>query len=92
MPFNASEFYTNPIAQVLACYTDALGMIFYAVILLVVMAIVLLETESWPAASAIGIFIAFVCALILPSYILVIFLVVGAFSFAAMVIDALFLG
>lgn len=91
MPFNASQFYTNPAAQSIAVYTDVLGGFFFAVLMFLFMGYTLIKTESWGAASAVGILISILFGAALPSIVIFIIAIFCVFTFAAILLDVLIL-
>jgi hypothetical protein len=84
-PFNASNFYTNPIGQSTIVYTYILGGFFYAIIMFLFVGYTLMKTESWPAASVVAIFIALIFSAVLPAIIIFIWAIACVFVFAAIV-------
>jgi hypothetical protein len=91
MPFNASEFYTNPAAQSVSCYTDIIGGFFFAILMFLIMGYTLVKTESWGATSAIGLLISILFYAVLPSIVILIICVFVIATFAAIIIQVFIL-
>jgi hypothetical protein len=87
MPFNASQFYSNPAGQAIACYTDVLGGFFFALLMLLFMGYTLMKTESWGATSVIGLLISILFYAVLPQLVILIICVFVLFTFAAIIVD-----
>jgi hypothetical protein len=83
--FNATDFFNNPIGSSTIVYTQVIGGFFYAAIMFLFVAYVLMKTESWPAASVVAIFIALAFTAVLPSIIIFIWAVAAVFVFAAII-------
>lgn len=88
---NITEFFNNPIAETFSAYTDVMGVWFYAAMFIAIGGYVLIKTESWAAASGIMILGAILFSAVLPSYIIFIWAIAAAFTFAAILIEVLVL-
>jgi len=91
MPFNASRYYTNPSAETISAFTDPLGILFFGVVMFIVMGYVLLKTENWVSATAVGLLISLMFAAALPALVLYIIGIAAVFVFAAVLIDVVLL-
>lgn len=91
MPFNASGFYENPAANALAAFIDPLGVAFFGILMLLVMGWVLIKTESWVAATSVGILLTICFSAALPALVLYLVLIAAVFVFAAVIIDIVIL-
>lgn len=91
MPFNASDFWNNPIGQAISPYTDILGPFFFAIIMFMFMGYVLMKTESWAATSVVGLLISICFAAVLPTMVIFIIVILAAFTFASVIIDVVVL-
>lgn len=91
MVFNASDFWSNPLGNVISCYTDVLGGFFFAVIMFMFMGYVLMKTESWATTSVVGLLISICFAAVLPSIVMFIIVVLVVFVFASIVVDVVIL-
>ena len=84
---NLTEFFSNPVGFALSSYTDVLGMGFYIFLIVIVDGYVLIKSESWGVASAVAILMAIVFSAIIPAVIGWIWVVMVAFSLAAVIVD-----
>jgi hypothetical protein len=91
MPFNASNFYSNPAQNTLAAFIDPLGIMFFGVIMFLIMGWVLIKTESWVAATSVGILITICFSAALPVMVLYLIGIAAVFVFAAVIIDVVIL-
>lgn len=91
MPFNASEFYTDPAGNTLAAFVDPLGIFFFGIIMFVCMGYILMKTESWASATTIGILITLLFSAALPALVLYLVGIAAVFIFAAIIIDVIIL-
>jgi hypothetical protein len=91
MPFNASDFYSHPAENTLAAFIDPLGVAFFGIIMFLIMGYVLMKTESWVAATSIGILITICFAAAMPAMVLYIVGIAAVFVFAAVIIDVVIL-
>lgn len=89
--FNITNFFINPVTEIVAPYTAIIGVWFYVILLVVIDGYVLIKTESWGTASITAIFIAVIFSAILPSYLVWIWSVAAVFSLAALIVDAIWL-
>ena len=88
---NITNFFNNPAAEAVSVYVDTIGVLFYAAIFITFGAYVLIKTESWAAASGIMLFGAILFSAILPAYVIFIFAIAAAFTFAAILVEVLVL-
>lgn len=84
---DVSHFFSNPVGNAVSSYTGVMGVWFYAVIMVVVGGYVLMKTESWAAASGIFILGAIVFSALLPPYVIFLWAIAAACSFAAILVD-----
>ena len=91
MPFNASNFYQNPAQNTLAAFIDPLGVMFFGIIMFLIMGWVLMKTESWVAATSVGILITICFSAALPVMVLYLVGIAAVFVFAAVIIDVVIL-
>lgn len=91
MPFNASDFYSNPAGQSIVCYTDVLGGFFFAILMFLCMGYTLMKTESWGATSVIGLLISILFFAVLPSIVILIICIFVLFTFASIIVDVFIL-
>ena len=89
--FNITNFFNNPATGIVAAYTDVIGVWFYVILLVIIDGYVLIKTESWGAASVVAIFMALIFSAILPAYIVWIWSVAAVFTFAALIVDMIWL-
>jgi len=82
-----TNFLTNPGAEIMAAYTDVLGVYVYAFLMIIIGGYVLMKTESWAAATAVFIFGAILFAAVLPAIVIILIATCAALVFAAILID-----
>ena len=91
MPFDAPNFYSNPAQNTLAAFIDPLGIMFFGVIMFLIMGWVLIKTESWVAATSVGLLITICFSAALPAMVLYLIGIAAVFVFAAVIIDIVIL-
>jgi hypothetical protein len=91
MPFDVTNFYSDPAPNVLAAFIDPLGVIFFCIIMFFLMGMVLIKTESWVAATAVGLLITLCFSGVFPALVLLLVGIAAVFVFAAVIIDVVVL-
>jgi len=80
-----NNFANNPIGEMFSIFTDSMGVYFYAGIMLVLAGYATMKGESWYEGAAVCIIISIFFGALLPMYIVFIFAIAAAFSFAAVI-------
>lgn len=87
MAFDITNFFNNPVGEVVQTYTGLMGVWFYAGLMSVVGIFVLQKTESWQTCGASFILMALLFSAVLPAYIIFIWAFAVALSFTFLLID-----
>jgi hypothetical protein len=89
--FNASDFYNNPAQNTLAAFIDPLGVLFFGILMFLIMGWVLIKTENWVSATAVGILMTILFSAALPAMVLYLVGIAAVFVFASVIIDVVIL-
>lgn len=84
---NITNFFSNPVTEAFSIYVGTMGVWFYAGIFTVVGVYILMKTESWAAASASFILGAILFSTLLPAYMVFLWAIAAAMSFAFLLVD-----
>lgn len=84
---NITNFFLNPVSEAFSIYVGVMGVWFYAGVFTVIGIYILMKTESWAAASAAFILGALLFSALLPAYLIFLWAIAAALSFAFLLVD-----
>jgi uncharacterized membrane protein YccC len=84
-------FFTDMGGFIVSSWINLLGAWFYGIVFTVVGIYILFKTETWYSASAILILMAILFSAVTPPYVIFLWAIVAALSFAMLIVDVVVL-